>query len=80
MLLPKGAPNAALFGTSPTRWSAIQESFDTAKECEQACAKSVLPPMPATVEPTLLQERLSIASVLMTIDSVEMSVVVRGTE
>ena len=37
-------------------------------------------PCQPRLNPTLLQERLSIASVLMTIDSVEMSVVARGTE
>ena len=47
MLVDSGAPALRIF---PDPWSTIQHSFDTAKECEDARAKAVLPPQPATVE------------------------------
>jgi hypothetical protein len=40
MLLPT-SPDADL--SDPTPWSAVQLSFDTAKECEAALAKATLP-------------------------------------
>ena len=43
MLLPSNAPSLALI--SPPVWSAIQHSYDTAKECEKARAKAVVPPV-----------------------------------
>ena len=45
MLLPKTGPGQA--GVLPPDWTAIQYSFDTAKECEQARAEAVVPPAPA---------------------------------
>jgi hypothetical protein len=41
MLLP---PNDPMTGTFPIDWSANQRSFDTAKECEEARAKTPVPP------------------------------------
>jgi hypothetical protein len=42
MLLPNNGPGMATI--SPPVWSAIQHSYDTAKECEKARAKAVVPP------------------------------------
>jgi hypothetical protein len=42
MLLPNSGPGIATI--SPPVWSAIQHSYDTAKECEKARAKATLPP------------------------------------
>ncbi len=41
MLLPRDSMSAGVF---PVEWSAIQRSFDTAKECEEARAKTPVPP------------------------------------
>jgi hypothetical protein len=48
MLLPKSDPSLGAF---PVSWDAIQRSFDTAKECEEARAKAVVPPGPAVAAP-----------------------------
>ena len=42
MLLPNSGPGIATI--SPPVWSAIQHSYDTAKECEKNRAKAVVPP------------------------------------
>ena len=42
MLLPKSDPYLGMLNVS---WSAIQGSFDTAKDCEEARAKAVVPPL-----------------------------------
>ena len=44
MLLPTNGPGTIRLGA--TSWATIQHSFDTAKECEDARAKSVVPPVP----------------------------------
>jgi hypothetical protein len=44
MLLSNNGPGIATI--SPPVWSAIQHSFDTAKECEHARAKAVVPRQP----------------------------------
>ena len=41
MLLPKGGHTLQVFDIP---WTATQRSFDTAKECEDARAKAVVPP------------------------------------
>ena len=47
MLLPKtGDPPVHVFDVP---WSDTQRSFDTAKECEEARAKAVVPSAPAVV-------------------------------
>ena len=48
MLLPKSDDHLHRFDTP---WSATQRSFDTAKECEDARARAIVPPIqngPAT--------------------------------
>jgi hypothetical protein len=42
MLLPSSGPGMATI--SPPVWSAIQHSYDTARECEHARAKARVPP------------------------------------
>jgi hypothetical protein len=42
MLLPNIGPRMATI--SPPVWSAVQHSYDTAKECERARAKARIPP------------------------------------
>jgi len=42
MLLPNSGPGIATI--SPPVWSAIQHSYDTAKECEKVRAKGAVPP------------------------------------
>ena len=42
MLLPKG--NDAIFQVFDIPWSATQRSFDTARECEEARTKAIVPP------------------------------------
>ena len=46
MLLPKHDP---YFGMVSVSWDAIQGSFDTAKDCEEARAKAVVPPPPLSL-------------------------------
>jgi len=48
MLLPNSGPGIATI--SPPVWAAIQHSYDTAKECEHARAKAVLPPTPTRID------------------------------
>ncbi len=48
MLLPKDDPT---YGVFPVSWSATQGSFDTAKECEEARAKAVVPPVEVSPPP-----------------------------
>jgi len=49
MLLPKHGPG--MVQLSSPEWATIQCSFDTAKECEQARSKAVLPPRPTPTGP-----------------------------
>lgn len=43
LVLTNGDAKVRVF---PETWSTIQHSFDTAKECEDARAKAVIPPQP----------------------------------
>jgi len=49
MLLPKDGHRIQIFDVP---WSAIQRSFDTAKDCEEARAKAVIPPLAVSPRPS----------------------------
>jgi hypothetical protein len=50
MVLPNNGPGIATI--SPPVWSAILHSYDTAKECERARAKTAVPPQPPALART----------------------------